>query len=115
MHVVTLGQAHELRVLRGHIDRDEAGQTLPGVHKPLDGVGVNQRCHAIGLALVIDLGIGIGSLVDGKLAHQVAHLADGTRAKTHGRITIDDRGTLFIEISEMSSAKLPSLTSSRLE
>ena len=86
---MAFGQAHELRVLRRHIDRHESGKALHRVGDPLDGIGVHERRDAVRRVLVVDLRVRIVALVDAELADEVAHLADGPAAQTYGRPLVD--------------------------
>ena len=89
VHVLAFWQADELGLLSHHVDGDVAGQAVAGVGDPLDDVSVLEGAHAVGGALVADLGVGAGRLVDRVLRDEVAHLADGAAAQAHRGGAVD--------------------------
>ena len=101
VHVLALVEAHELGLLCGHVHRDVSRQAGARVRDPLDDVGIDQRADAVGRVLVADLRVGVVALVDGVLADQVAHLADGTTAQAHGGVLVYDRHVRHAHLADV--------------
>ena len=88
-------EAHNLGILRSHVDNDICGNALLAVLQPLEQVGVAKRAHAHRVVLVVDLAIGRRNF---ELAYQVGHAAHGSIAQKHGRIAVDNGDFVVVDL-----------------
>ena len=88
----------DLCLLRSHVDEHVGGNALRAVDEPLEEVGVHQRAHAHGVALVVDLAVDVGNL---ELAHVLRDGAHGTVAKQLGGVLVDDGNGGVIDLGDV--------------
>ena len=80
-------EPHDLGLLRHHVNEHVGGDALVAVGEPLEEVRVDERAHAHGPALVVDLAVGVGDL---KLAHVLRDGAHRPVAEKNGGVAVDD-------------------------
>ena len=68
-----IAQLHDLRILRGHIHQRVRRDAIGAVRQPLEQVGIAQRAHTHGRALVVDLAIRARDLELADVLGDVAH------------------------------------------
>ena len=82
-----VAQLHDLRILRGHVHQRVRRDALGAVRQPLEQVGIAQRAHAHGRALVVDLAIRARDL---ELADILGDVAHGAITQQRRGIAVDD-------------------------
>ena len=100
LHVVhRLVEAHDLRVLVGHVHQHVGGDTGVHVVEPLEEVGIAQRAHADRTRLVVYLRIGALYL---ELAHVLGNLSQGAVAQQHGAVAVDDGDGVVVRLFDVA-------------
>ncbi len=82
-----VAQAHDLGILRRHVDERVGRDALLAVCEPFEQVGVAQGAHTHGIALVVDLTVERRNF---ELAYVLGNRTHGAVTQKHRRITVDD-------------------------
>ena len=88
-------KAHDLDVLRDHVDDKVGGQPLRAVVEPLDDVAVAQRRDAHGTAVVVDLRVVFRDL---ELRDHVGQLAELAVAELFGAVAVEHRDAVIRDL-----------------
>ena len=91
-------EAHNLGILRSHVDNDICGNALLAVLQPLEQVGVRERAHAHGTTLVVDLAVGVRDL---ELAHELRNGSHGARTEQLGGRAVDHGHVLVVDLLDV--------------
>ena len=93
-----LVELDHLGLLGGHVNDDVGRDALGAVDEPLEEVGIHERAHAHGLALVVDLAVDVGNL---ELAHVLGDGAHGAVAQKHCRVLVDDGDLGVVDLGDI--------------
>ena len=97
LHAV--GKAHDLDVLRDHVDDEVGGKSLRAVVEPLDDVAVAQRRDAHGAAMIVDLRVVFGHL---ELRDHVGQLAELAVAELFGAVAVEHRDAVIGDLFDFA-------------
>ena len=94
----TVAQLHDLRILRGHVHQRVCRDALGAIRQPLEQIGIAQRAHAHGRALVVDLAIRARDL---ELADVLGDVAHGAITQQRRRIAVDDGDLGIVDLLDI--------------